>query len=123
MAATTRQNKGPGDGGRAHHHLATGLILPPREEAARMSIEALAELLKSRGCGSVCYFHTDHFGPWSGRIDDASARAVERMAEMARANRYARRLSLFYNVFVPYRLDTDGSIGPADSHVPGDRVV
>ncbi|WP_295137673.1 class I SAM-dependent methyltransferase [uncultured Reyranella sp.] len=45
------------------------------------------------------------------------------MAEMARSNRYARRLSLFYNVFIPYRLDSDGPIGPADSHVPGDRVV
>ncbi|GEP58621.1 methyltransferase domain-containing protein [Reyranella soli] len=88
-----------------------------------MTTEALADLLKSRGCESVYYFHTDHFEPWSVRIDNASARAVERMAEMARANRYARRLSLFYNVFVPYRLDSDGPIGPADSHVSGDRVV
>lgn len=88
-----------------------------------MTIEGLADLLKSRGCESVCYFHTDHFEPWSVRIDEASARAVDRMAEMARSNPYARRLSLFYNVFVPYRLDSDGPIGPADSHVPGDRVV
>jgi hypothetical protein len=84
-----------------------------------MTIEGLADLLKSRGCESVCYFHTDHFEPWSVRIDEASARAVDRMAEMARSNPYARRLSLFYNVFVPYRLDSDGPIGPADSHVPG----
>ena len=64
-----------------------------------MSIDTLAELLKGRECEAVCYFHTDHFEPWSFNIDETSAQAVERMAEMARSSLYARRLSLFYSVF------------------------
>lgn len=88
-----------------------------------MTIEALADLLKMRGCNSVGYFHTDHFEPWSTSIDDVSARAVDRMAKMARTSPYSRRLSLFYNVFIPYRLESDGPLGEADLHAPGDRVV
>ena len=88
-----------------------------------MTIEALADLLKRRGCDSVGYFHTDHFEPWSTSIDEASAHAVDRMAEMARSSSYGRRLSLFYNVFIPYRLESDGPIGRDDVRAPGDRVV
>lgn len=88
-----------------------------------MTIEAMADLLKRRGCDSVDYFHTDHFEPWSTSIDEASARAVDRMARMARSSSYGRRLSLFYNVFIPYRLESDSPIGRDDSHAPGDRVV
>src|SRR5688572_29451794 len=88
-----------------------------------MTTEALADLLKMRGCDSVGYFHTDHFEPWSTSIDDASARAVDRMAKMARASPYARRLSLFYNVFIPYRIESDGPLGKGDLHAPGDSVV
>jgi 2-polyprenyl-3-methyl-5-hydroxy-6-metoxy-1,4-benzoquinol methylase len=88
-----------------------------------MTIEALADLLKSRGCSAVSYFHTDHFEPWSTSIDEASARAVERMAGMARRSPYARRLSLFYSVFIPYRPASEGPIGADDSTVPGDGVV
>jgi hypothetical protein len=87
-----------------------------------MTIDALADLLKSRGCEAVCYFHTDHFEPWSSNIDDASAQAIERMAEMARSSPYARRLSLFYSVFVPYRLE-DGSSADGDVRVPDDGIV
>lgn len=87
-----------------------------------MSIDTLADLLKRRGCRSVRYFHTDHFEPWSTSIDETSARAVERMAEQARKSPYARRLSLFYSVFVPYRLASDG-MGPADRRVGTDGVV
>lgn len=88
-----------------------------------MTIDALADLLKSRGCEAVCYFHTDHFEPWSTSIDDTSARAVERMAEMARASPYARKLSLFYSVFVPYRLQVDGPAESGDVRVSNDGVV
>ena len=88
-----------------------------------MTIDALADLLKGRDCEAVCYFHTDHFEPWSTSIDEASVHAVERMAEMARKSSYARRLSLFYSVFVPYRSDTDGPAGRDDSQVAGDGVV
>lgn len=88
-----------------------------------MTIEALSDLLKMRGCESVGYFHTDHFEPWSTSIDDASARAVDRMAKMARSSPYARRLSLFYNVFIPYRLESDGPLSEADQRIPGDGVV
>lgn len=88
-----------------------------------MTVERLADLLKSRGCEAVCYFHTDHFEPWSIGIDDASARAVDRMAQLARSSPYARRLSLFYNVFIPYRLESDDSVGSDDMRAPGDGVV
>ena len=33
-----------------------------------MNIDDLADLLKSRDCEAVCYFHTDHFEPWSTSI-------------------------------------------------------
>ena len=49
-----------------------------------MTTDDLADLLKSRECEAVWYFHTDHFEPWSYDIDDDSARAVERFAAMAR---------------------------------------
>ncbi len=88
-----------------------------------MTIDALADLLKGRDCAEVCYFHTDHFEPWSSTIDDDSARAVERMAELARRSPYARHLSLFYSVFVPYRPAADGPAGGDDSRVPGDGIV
>lgn len=89
-----------------------------------MNIDDLADLLKERGCGAVCYFHTDHFEPWSTNIDEASARAVDRMASLARSSPYARRLSLFYSVFVPYRLIDDST--PAvigDEQAAGDAVA
>lgn len=88
-----------------------------------MTIDTLVDLLKSRGVTAVSYFHTDHFEPWSTSIDEASVRAVERMAEMARRSPYAQRLSLFYSVFVPYRPASEGPPGPDDSMVPGDGVV
>lgn len=88
-----------------------------------MTIDTLADLLKSRGATAVSYFHTDHFEPWSTSIDETSARAVERMAAMARRSPYARRLSLFYSVFIPYRPTSEGPPGPDDSMVPGDGVV
>ena len=88
-----------------------------------MTIDALADLLKERDCDTVSYFHTDHFEPWSTNIDEASARAVERMAEMARRSPYARRLSLFYSVFIPYRHDSEGAAGRGDSQILDDSVV
>ncbi|WP_422002541.1 methyltransferase domain-containing protein [Reyranella sp.] len=88
-----------------------------------MTIDALADILKKRGCTSVCYFHADHFEPWSSSIDEQSARAVDRMAAAARSSRYTRRLSLFYNVFVPYRLKGEGPLPRGDHCVENDQVV
>lgn len=88
-----------------------------------MTIDTLADILKRRGCKSVSYFHTDHFEPWSISIDEPSARAIDRMATMARSSPYARRLSLFYNVFVPYRLKSDGPLRQGDLHAQDDEVV
>ena len=76
-----------------------------------MTLDDLADLLKSRGCESIGYFHTDHFEPWSTTIDEPSAWAVDRMAMLARSSSYGRRLSLFYSVFVPYRPDLPGTPG------------
>lgn len=88
-----------------------------------MTIDDLVDLLKRRECDSVCYFHTDHFEPWSSSISESAARAVDRMAAMARSSPYARRLSLFYSVFVPYRLATDGPVEGGDRRVGEDGVV
>ncbi|MBV8186559.1 MAG: class I SAM-dependent methyltransferase [Alphaproteobacteria bacterium] len=88
-----------------------------------MNVDALADLLKSRECQAVCYFHTDHFEPWSTTIDDESAKAVERMAKLARSSPYARRLSLFYSVFVPYRLTGEGVGEVGDQRSEGDQVA
>ena len=88
-----------------------------------MNLDDLVDLLKSRECEAVWYFHTDHFEPWSYDIDDDSARAVERFAAMARSSRYARKLSLFYSVFIPYRLATGGNDDGGASHAPGDSVL
>ena len=79
-----------------------------------MTIDTLVDLLKSRGVTAVSYFHTDHFEPWSTSIDETSARAVERMTEMAQRSPYAQRLSLFYSVFIPYRPASEGPPGPDD---------
>ena len=85
-----------------------------------MNLDQLADRLKRRGCRDVWYFHTDHFEPWSVRIDEASARAVDRMAAQARGSSYGRRLSLFYAVFIPFHLDVGGTAG---DRVPGDAIV
>jgi hypothetical protein len=47
-------------------------------------------------------FHPDHFKPRSYSIDNDSAQAVERFADMTRSSPYAPRLSLFYSEFIPY---------------------
>lgn len=88
-----------------------------------MRLDDLADLLKGRGCTSVGYFHTDHFEPWSSSIDEPSARAVERMAALARSSSYARRLSLFYSVYVPYRLKQSELADLVDPQVEGDGIV
>lgn len=88
-----------------------------------MTLDDLADLLKGRGCTAVGYFHTDHFEPWSTSIDEPSARAVERMATLARSSSYARRLSLFYSVFVPYRLKQNEMADLVDPQVEGDGIV
>lgn len=87
-----------------------------------MTLDDLADLLRRRDCDSIWYFHTDHFEPWSSNIDDESARAVDRMALMARQSRYARRLSLFYAVFVPYRLEGDTAVDNGHP-VRGDEIA
>ena len=87
-----------------------------------MPVDNLVDLLKSRGIETVCYFHTDHFEPWSYDISDESARAVDRMASLARTSPYARKMSLFYSVFVPYRLDNGEGVRDG-ARVPGDRIA
>lgn len=88
-----------------------------------MNLDDFADILKSRECKTLQYFHTDHFEPWSSSIDDESARAVDRMAEMARTSPYARKLSLFYSVFIPYRLKTAENPQVEGARVPGDSIV
>jgi len=70
-----------------------------------VSTDALVDILRRRGITTVYYFHTDHYEPWSSTINDKSARAVERFANMSRRSRFGRKQSLFYAPFVPYDLD------------------
>lgn len=72
-----------------------------------MSTADLAEILKRRGIKTIRYFHADHYEPWSSGIHEQSARGVERFAEMSRNSPFGGRMSLFYCVFVPYRVDPD----------------
>ncbi|MGE5269221.1 MAG: hypothetical protein ACM3JG_06055 [Thiohalocapsa sp.] len=88
-----------------------------------MTVDDLADLLRARDCDSLWYFHTDHFEPWSFNIDDASARAVDRMAVMARSSRFAQKLSLFYAVFVPYWLEVEPGPVAGGERVDGDGVA
>lgn len=79
------------------------------------STAELADILKRRGIKTIHYFHADHYEPWSSGIHEQSARGVERFAEMSRNSPFGSRMSLFYCVFVPYRLDPSGKD-------PGQRV-
>jgi len=79
-----------------------GLVIAPD---LAVSVDVLVDILKRRGIGTVYYFHTDHYEPWSSTINDKSARAVDRFAATSRRSRFGRRLSLFYAPFVPYDLD------------------
>lgn len=69
------------------------------------STAELADILKRRGIKTIHYFHADHYEPWSSGINERAASGVERFAEMSRASPFGSRMSLFYCVFVPYRLD------------------
>jgi SAM-dependent methyltransferase len=88
-----------------------------------MTIDELADVLKRRGLDRVCYFHVDHFEPWSFGIDEQSARAVERFAAMARSSPYARRLSLFYCPFISYHLEPEIAGSVDGDRVPGDSIL
>jgi hypothetical protein len=87
------------------------------------NLDDLADLLKSRGCDSLWYFHSDHFEPWSVNIEDDSAFAVERMAAMARTSPFAGKLSLFYCPFIPYRVEGADNPKLEGARVPGDAIV
>ena len=65
----------------------------------------LAEILKRREIKAIHYFHADHYEPWSSGIHEQAARGVERFTEMTRTSPFGGYMSLFYCVFVPYRLD------------------
>jgi SAM-dependent methyltransferase len=88
-----------------------------------MSTTELADILKARQITSVCYFHADHFEPWSSSLNENAARGVERFGEMSRTSRFGRKLSLFYFPYVPYHVDPTGANGSSGRRVNGDAVV
>lgn len=88
-----------------------------------MNIDALADLIKARGCDEVCYFHADHFEPWSRTIDDTLARAVDHFAVQTQKSPYARRLSLFYRPFVRGRHLGTAARKEGDRAADGDEIV
>jgi 16S rRNA A1518/A1519 N6-dimethyltransferase RsmA/KsgA/DIM1 with predicted DNA glycosylase/AP lyase activity len=72
-------------------------------------IDALVSILKNRNISRVCYFHTDHFEPWSNGINADSIRAVEHFHELTKKNIYTKKLSLFYMISLPYILKKSDS--------------
>lgn len=89
-----------------------------------MNSGELVDILKRRNIKRVCYFHTDHFEPWSKGVNENTAHGVERFAKLSRESRFAARMSLFYHTHLPYRLDqnviTSHEIG-VDAVVFGQR--
>lgn len=85
-----------------------------------MNVGNLADILKRRDIKRVCYFHTDHFEPWSKGVNEDTARGVDRFAEMAARSRFSSRMSLFYHTFLPFSLNA----GLAAKGQPGvDAIV
>lgn len=72
-----------------------------------MNVSKLADILKRRAIQHVCYFHTDHYEPWSKGINDDTARGVDLFAEMSSRSRFSSRMSLFYQTFLPYGLNAE----------------
>lgn len=69
------------------------------------TMSKLVGLLKQREIGKVCYFHTDHFEPWSKGVNSDSVRGVEAFARQSRKSRFCQKANLFYHAYFPYRLD------------------
>jgi 16S rRNA A1518/A1519 N6-dimethyltransferase RsmA/KsgA/DIM1 with predicted DNA glycosylase/AP lyase activity len=70
-----------------------------------MNTAHLAEILKRRNVRKVCYFHTDHFEPWSRGVKNETVKGVEIFTKQTRQSRFAEKLSLFYHTFLPFQLD------------------
>lgn len=70
-----------------------------------MTATQLADILKKRNIKKVCYFHTDHFEPWSRTINEEAARGVENFFKQSKKSRFAEALTLFYHTYLPYNLD------------------
>ena len=74
-----------------------------------MTIDDLADLLKSRGCEAVWYFHTDHFEPWRSvddRIPAVGQEIVDSFEEFVREVREQKRseILLMPHFFEPLQL-------------------
>jgi SAM-dependent methyltransferase len=70
-----------------------------------MNEASLADIIRRREIRKICYFHTDHFEPWSKGINADTALGVQEFAKKSKTSRFAERSSLFYHTFLPYRLD------------------
>ena len=70
-----------------------------------MGISKLAYLLEQREIRKVCYFHTDHFEPWSKGVNSDSVRGVEAFSKQSRKSRFSQNSNLFYHAYFPFRLD------------------
>ena len=82
----------------------------------------LVEILKRRQIKCVQYFHTDHFEPWSSGINEKNTKAVARLAAMARASPFAKKLSLFYCPWIPHQVDLPGRKSMAGHRADGDLI-
>ncbi|MFV3126370.1 hypothetical protein [Niveispirillum sp. KHB5.9] len=83
-----------------------------------MSIDNLVDILKRRNITSIGYFHADHFEPWSKGTGGEYCAGVEKFQAQSAKSRFGRKMSLFYQGFVPAAFVQEG-----DSRaLPGDRV-
>lgn len=76
-----------------------------------INTEYLISLLKERDIHKVYYFHTDHFEPWSTGINDQSIKGVRNFLRLSKNNIFAKKMSLFYMINLPYILRDNNSQG------------
>jgi hypothetical protein len=72
-----------------------------------MSNGELVDILKRRNIKHVCYFHTDHYEPWSKGVNENTAHGVNRFSKLSKETRFAAEMNLFYHTFLPFRLDQE----------------
>ena len=59
-------------------------------------MKILAEILRRREIRGVTWFHTDHWEPWGGDVNDTASRRVESFLRQAKASPLAGNMTLFY---------------------------
>lgn len=76
------------------------------------------ELLRRREVREVVWFHTDHWEPWGGSVDDTSLKRVESFTRQTTNSAFGRKMTLFYLSGTRYRLKS-----PLPAAGTGEEIV